>query len=138
MQEIMEQPKTVTVNGKEYTVRRLALFDIFRFIDILKHANLLAKFGELLKVFDTENKENDESARELRVGVGIEVIYSLGDAEEQIYEFIAGITETDKNTVKRFPLESIADILEIVIRSNDLRAFFAKVARLINQKNMTS
>lgn len=134
MQEIMEQPKTVTVNGKEYTVRRLALFDIFRFIDILKHANLLAKFGELMKTFDTKNAENDESARELRVKAGIELFFGLADAEEQIYEFIAGIINENKDTVKHFPLVSLVDILEIVFRSNDLKAFLDKVTRLIGQQ----
>ncbi|ANB66106.1 hypothetical protein GFC29_3881 (plasmid) [Anoxybacillus sp. B7M1] len=133
MQEIMEQPKTVVIEGKEYTVRRLALFDVFRFVNILKHANLLAKFGELMKTFDPENGENDESARELRVRAGIELILSLADAEEQIYEFIAGIIQTDKNTVKHFPLEAMVDILQIVFRSNDLKAFLDKVARLMNQ-----
>ncbi len=134
MQEIMEQPKSVTVNGKEYTVRRLALFDIFRFIDILKHANLLAKFGELMKTFDTKNEENDESARELRVKAGIELFFGLADAEEQIYEFIAGIINENKDTVKHFPLVSLVDILEIVFRSNDLKAFLDKVTRLIGQQ----
>jgi actin-like ATPase involved in cell morphogenesis len=133
MQEIMEQPKTVVIEGKEYTVRRLALFDIFRFVNILKHANLLAKFGELMKTFDTENEKNDESARELRVGAGIELILSLADAEEQIYEFIAGIIQADKNIVKHFPPEAIVDILEIVFRSNDLKAFLDRVARLTKQ-----
>lgn len=133
MQEIMEQPKTVVIEGKEYTVRRLALFDVFRFVSILKHANLLAKFGELMKTFEKENGENDESDRELRVGAGIELILSLADAEEQIYEFIAGIIQAEKNTVKNFPLEAIVDILQIVFRSNDLKAFLDKVARLMNQ-----
>lgn len=134
MQEIMEQPKTVVIEGKEYTVRRLALFDIFRFVNILKHANLLAKFGELMKTFDTENEENDESARELRVSAGIELILSLADAEEQIYEFIAGIINEKKDNVKHFPLVSLVDILEIVFRSNDLKAFLDKVTRLIGQQ----
>jgi hypothetical protein len=126
---ILDKGPTVTINGTEYTIRRLGFGDVFKVARIL--GNGIAVLG-------------DQGAN-LTAGQILQVLLSsMTKNETEVLELLASVLNVTKAEIVNpdlFPMESIVDVLQALGEHQDLRAFLAKVQalteRLPEMQNLT-
>jgi len=110
---ILDEPPTVTVAGREYTLRRLGLRDAFRV------GRILGRGVSMLT-----------NAKEFTVGQIVHVLIgSLTANEDEVLTLIAdvlGIKRDELEDPERFPLPSVLDVLEALARHQDLAGFLRR------------
>jgi len=111
----------IIANGKEYKVRRLNITDIF-------------KLGRILGVGAAGiGKEIGKMELDPSVLAGL-LLVSFPYAEKQCLELIASILDVKIEELKDpaiFPVDSVLDVLKVLIEHEDIKAFFIKLVGLL-------
>lgn len=55
MENLVHEPVKVTINGKQHTVKRLGLQNVFQFIRILKSAGIVHQFSQMIRDMDVKS-----------------------------------------------------------------------------------
>lgn len=58
MENLVYEPKKVMINGKEHTVKRLGLQNVFQFIRILKSAGIVHQFSSMIRDMDVKSNSD--------------------------------------------------------------------------------
>lgn len=111
----------ITVKGVKYEVRRLNITDIF-------------KLGRILGV-GAAGMGKEIGKMDLNPGVlaGL-LLVSFPYAETQCLDFIASIISVkveDLKNPEKFPVDSILDIIKVLVEHEDVKAFFTKLVGLL-------
>ena len=121
VEPLVGEVPTVTIKDKEYKLRRLNLTDIFKLGRILGGG--AAGMGKEIGKMD------------LSPGVlaGL-LLVSFPYAERQCLEFIGSILDVKIEDLKNpeiFPVDSILDILKVLVEHEDVKSFFDKLVGLL-------
>lgn len=115
---ILSEDPIITIAGREYTVRRMGLTDVFRV------ARILGRGVTLLS----------GSAGEITGAQLVQVLVaSLTANDEEVLRLIAsliGVERKDLDDPRVFPMDSILTVFEALAVHQDLRAFLFKVQTL--------
>lgn len=121
---ILDPGPIVEINGESYPVRRLGIRDTFRVARIVG-AGVLA----MNKPLNTDDLQKEEVIMELLAAGMVraegEVIGLLAD--------VIGVKADELTDPERFPMGSEIDIIQALANSQDLKAFFTKLGKLIKQ-----
>lgn len=128
MEELLHEPKKIVVDGNEYTQQRLSVVHIFSFVKILKQARIVNYVGSLINDFSREDVGNEE-----RVGAAVNLVFTLIEAETEIYDLFGKLLGVSGEEFKNFPPETLIDVTENIINAPDLKAFFNALKRLLPQ-----
>ena len=135
LNELVHTAPSITVDGKEYQVKRLGLKHIFAFIKILQQARIVNQFADMMADLRPKEGEEDTDERKGRaVGVAMNLIFSLVEAETDIYGFIALITGMTKEQAEDLPLEALVDLVMAIVDAPDIGAFTKAVQAAIQKR----
>lgn len=118
---IFDEEKVITLAGKQYTIKRLSVRDVFSFSKIVNQA-LSGVDASVLMAGDTEHAV---SAMAMSFLAGL---VESGDKFAGFYGSIIGLT------VEQFmdlPAEALGELLEELPKHQDMQAFFAATARYL-------
>lgn len=130
---------TIEIVGKEYTMRRLGIFDVTKLARILSSSGgtLLAKLGGLIndhKDVKDADVEAVKSLKDFPVGDWFQaIVVTLPEVAEELVDFLASTVKGFKGDFKdgdQFPLGTELEIVENLLESEDVVAFFASGLRL--------
>ncbi len=118
---VLAEPTVITINEREYTLRKLGVRDVFRVSRILgRGIGVLANDGA-----------------NLTGGQVVQVLVaSLSQNEEEVLALVAdvlGVSRKQLEDPNVFPMESIIDVFEALAEHQDLRAFLARVQSLVER-----
>lgn len=128
-QEIQNTPK--------YTLRKLITADLFTMskiiskIGISQMKNCLHSEGvaELLNTMKTEDKndKNDKLVYQVGIEVVLEIaniiISKLSTCEEELYEFLANLSGTDKETIRTLDITIFLEMVIDVVKKEEFVSF---------------
>ena len=126
MEELLHQSKPIIVDGQQYTQQRLSVVHIFSFIKILKQARIVNYVGSLINDFSREDVGNEE-----RIGAAVNLVFTLVEAETEIYDLFGKLLGVSGDEFKNFPPETLIDVTENIVNAPDLKAFFNALKRLL-------
>jgi len=114
---VMDAAPTVTIEGREYHMRRLGLRDVFRVSRILgRGVSMLA------------------DAKSFTLGQIVQVLVgSLTMNEDEVLDLIADVLQVERDALadpERFPMPCILDVLEALAQHMDLVGFLKRVQAL--------
>ena len=112
----------VTIKGREYKMKRLGITEIFKLGRIL--AVGAAGMGKEVGKIDLMDPS---------VLAGL-LLVSFPYAENQCMEFIANIINVKVEELKNpelFPIDSVLDIIEVLMEHEDIKTFFIKLTKLL-------
>jgi len=117
---IMDAAPVVTIEGREYTLRRLGLPDVFRVSRILgRGVAMLTNAGEFT------------------VGQIVQVLIgSLTANEDEVLTLIAdvlGVTRDELNDPAVFPMPCVIDVLDALAKHQDLVGFVTRVQAMVER-----
>ncbi len=115
MENIISQGQAVTIDGKEYLIRRLNTRDVFKVAQII---------GKVYKPGMTYT-EGSETA------FASSMVAALPVAEEDIFKLLAGLLNVTVEEFENFPPEALFDVIEALAKSEDLKRFFDKVKGIL-------
>ena len=124
----------ITIVGKEYTMRRLGIFDVTRLARILSKSGgaLLTKLGSTIGL--GKLNEGIKSLKDFPVGDWfMAIISALPDTAEDVIGFLASTLKGWEGDVKdgdQFPLGTELEIVEKLLEHEDVVAFFARAQNL--------
>lgn len=111
---VLYEPPTVTINGREYPMRRLGLKDGFKAAAIfqkgltgIRAAGGVADGAELVAI----------------------ILGALVDEETAVTDFLASsikVSRQDLQNPELFPITAIFDIIDALVKHEDLRSFLAR------------
>jgi len=113
---------TVTIKGKEYKLRRLGVTDVFKLGRIM--AVGAAGMGKEVGKLDLMDPG---------VVVGL-LLVSFPYAENQCMEFLASVIDVKIEDLKNpelFPIDSVLDLMKVLVEHEDIKAFFTKLGSLL-------
>lgn len=125
---------------KTYTIKGLAAKDIFPMVKVIKKIGL-KDFGkcfepeEIRSITDAfENKEEPDSMAEV---VGASVVFKIVDvilenlpkAEQEIYTFLAGITDLSTEGIANLPMDAFFELIIDVFKRKEFTGFMKVVSR---------
>lgn len=122
MENIINQGHPITIDGKEYTIRRLNTRDVF------KVATILGKVYRPGMTY-TEGQETSFAATFLS---------ALPVAENDIVGLLSSLLGLTVEQFDALPPEAIFDIVEGLGKSEDLKRFFDKVKGLMSKMNLAA
>jgi hypothetical protein len=117
----LAEPPVVVVNGREYRMRRLGVQDTFRLARII--ATGAARLGSEVSRLDLTPET-----------VVMLLIAGVPYAERETMEVLAdilGVSVKELSDPDLFPMDTLIDIAAKLAEHQDLRAFFEKLAALI-------
>ena len=118
---ILQEERTVTIADTTYDVRPLGALDIFRLVPILRSGvSVLQRAGADLE-------------RLTGADVALVVVSSLETHQQQVVDLLASLIEVkpkDFEDARRFPLDCLVDIIDVVSEDPNLEAFLSKAAKL--------
>lgn len=116
---ILAEAPTVTIAGIVYPIRKLGLPDVFRVarilgrgVSVLGDAGASLSPGQIMQVLVASMTSNEQ-----------EVLALIGD--------LLGVEQKKLRDPDLFPMESIIDVLEALKEHQDLRAFLARLQKLV-------
>jgi len=118
---IISNGTTVTIAGTEYTLRRLGLQDVFRVARILG--------GGMAVLGDTEGKYGGLQTAQILVA-------AMTRNEKEVLDLAADLLSVDRAVLSdpdKFPMDSMIDIFMALSEHQDLKAFLARVADLMER-----
>lgn len=92
MENLIHEPAKVTINGKEHTVKRLGIQNVFQFIRILKSAGIVNQFSQMIRDMDVKSDSDF-------VKLEPEQVAEFSDDEKALYE--ARLVEWEAGEVER-------------------------------------
>lgn len=142
MSEIIETkaPEALAEPEKAYTFRTLTARDVFPMVAIIRKIG----FKEFRTVFDApevkqamlEAQEGDESGVssigfEVVVNLAGVIVEHLGDAEQEIFQFLSSVSNLSVQQVMNLPLGTFVEMIVDLTRKDEFKDFFKAVARLM-------
>lgn len=119
----------VTIEGRDYPLRRLGLQDVFRVVRILGNGiSVLVGSGQV-----------DVKTSKLAVDPGLVVqvlLASMQRHESDIMQLMAdliGVERAELDDAERFPITAILDLYEALAQHQDLLAFLARVEAMMSR-----
>ena len=128
---LLYKAPTIKIVGKEYTMRRLGIFDVTKLARILSSSGgaLLTKLGSTIT-----NVKDVKGLKDFPIGDWVQaIIVTLPEVAEDIVGFLVSTLKGWKGDIKdgdQFPLGTELEIVEKLIESEDVVAFFARGLRL--------
>ncbi|OLN21707.1 hypothetical protein BTO30_13470 [Domibacillus antri] len=127
MESIIAKTPVITIDGKEYTMKRLTTVDAFTFLGVIKKVGL-ARSISAFSSFTQNKKDGDNDAM---IGAALALFLNLQDAQGELFSFFAKVLGTEKETVESMPPVALVEIIKGVLEHPDLKAFTKAVAGLI-------
>lgn len=142
MSEIIETkaPEALEEPEKAYTFRTLTARDVFPMVAIIRKIG----FKEFRTVFDApevkqamlEAQEGNDSSVssigfEVVVNLAGVIVEHLGDAEQEIFAFLASVSDLSVQQVMNLPLGTFVEMIVDLTRKDEFKDFFKAVARLM-------
>ena len=142
MSEIIETkaPEAIEEPEKAYTFRTLTARDVFPMVAIIRKIG----FKEFRTVFDApevkqamlEAQEGNDSSVssigfEVVVNLAGVIVEHLGDAEQEIFAFLASVSDLSVQQVMNLPLGTFVEMIVDLTRKDEFKDFFKAVARLM-------
>ena len=123
VEPLIADTPTVTINGKEFKMRRMGVGDTFKLARVISigAAGMGAEIG------------NIELNPEVVAGL---LLAGFPFAERQILELLAsviGVRYEDMKDPEKFPMGSEIEIISKLMEHVDMKAFFTKATGLIKQ-----
>ncbi len=112
-------------------MRKLAAKDIFTLARILREINIKE---DVKRIAMTAN-----SAKDITAEIGFDLIFSIIDkavsenAEEKIFEFLAGVFEEDIEMIKEMPPAEFLGKIMQAASAEEWKSFFQRVGQLMKQ-----
>lgn len=136
------EPVIVTVpeQARPYTLRGLRAKDLFlltRVISSLGIKNVAKVFDEKVNVaaITSDEVSNEDAAREVGYGTIIEivgiVIDNLPNCQDDLFKFLAAISDLDEKQVEELPLADFINMLTDVIKMKEFKDFFTQAERFL-------
>lgn len=136
------EPVIVTVpeQAQPYTLRGLRAKDLFlltRVISSLGIKNVAKVFDEKVNVaaITSDEVSNEDAAREVGYGTIIEivgiVIDNLPNCQDDLFKFLAAISDLDEKQVEELPLADFINMLTDVIKMKEFKDFFTQAERFL-------
>jgi len=121
MENIINEGQVITIEGKDYTIRRLNTRDVFKVAAIL---------GKVYKpgMGYTEGQET---------GFAAAFLSAIPVAENDIVGLLSGLLGLTVEQFDELPPEAIFDIVEGLSQSQDLKRFFDKVKAMMSKLNIS-
>lgn len=111
---VLYEPPTITIAGTEYQMRRLGIKDGFKVAAIL---------GAGLEQMRDAGGVSDGA------GLVNAILAALVDQETVVTDFLASsidVTRKDLQNPEKFPVTAIFDLIDALVKHEDLRAFLAR------------
>lgn len=134
LENLIEDPKKILNGDEKLTISRLGIKHIFKFINILKKGGVVNKFFTIIQDLQKDSVETEEERRAQALQAAVEMIFSLSEAESEIYDFIGALIGKDEKFASELPLEVLPEIIANIIDSSDLKAFFKSVQKFLPTK----
>lgn len=126
--------------NKPYTLRGLQAKDLFlltRVISSLGIKNIANVFDSKVNVaaITSDDVSNEDAAREVGYGTIIEivgiVIDNLPNCQDDLFTFLAAISDLTTKQVEELPLSDFIDMLTDVIKMKEFKDFFTQAERFL-------
>lgn len=114
---VLYEPPVVTIEGREFTLRRLGLQDVFRVSRILGRG--------VAVMADVQNVSPGVVAQVL--------ITSMSQNEKEVMELLAdllGVEQRELRDPERFPMHAIVTVVRALAEHQDLRSFLTSLQTL--------
>lgn len=96
MENLTHERAVITIDGKEYTVKRLGLVNAFQFLKLLKSANMVQQFTRLMNEFGDDEKDKFVPLTEEQIAGFDENEKVLYDEKLKAWEAGAAEREADR------------------------------------------
>lgn len=146
MSELFNTGTEIIYDGdKKLTVRRLSVSDIFKFAKLLgkvgtgAFSQLSARFNvtqahvESDDLTDEQREAIEEQQKSQAQELGFTLFATLADHENELLDFLAGLTNLSLADFKMLPPDVAIDVIVAVAEGEDLKRFFDK-ARALSSK----
>lgn len=120
MEPIVGKKPTVEIEGRTYTIRRLGISDVFTVVRILGVG--IKQLGTIGGVQSLDN-----------TAIALALVAAIPHAEDEIMDLLADIVGVDGEDIRNpdlFPIQSIIDIIDVLAKHQDLKAFFTQLQGL--------
>lgn len=119
METLLNQGTTLKFNGKDYTVRRLGVMDVF------KVARILAKVGKSTFASFAVQEGQKIDPRE----IGFQIVASIPELENEIMGLLAGLLNISVDEFGKLPPEALIEVIAAVIEGDDIKSFIEAVKK---------
>jgi len=141
---LLYEAPTITIVGKEYTMRRLGIFDVAKLARILSKtsADVIGKLSDtVLARMKVRPEEDGKPGEELGLAAVqdsewfVAIARAMPNIAEEVIEFLCDLIgfEGDFRDPDQFPLGSEIEILGALIKHVDVKAFFTSVTNLMGK-----
>ncbi|PFK34390.1 hypothetical protein [Bacillus cereus] len=151
LEKMMNTGTEITISGVKVTMRRLDVTDIWRFAKIISKVGRsamasFADFGkdkqemdELTKAAESLPEEEKQAQlaalKEKQQQKGLEfafrVLTMIPACEDDFTEFFASLLKVEVAEFRQFPPEAMVAVIQGLLESEDLKAFFNQVKGLV-------
>jgi hypothetical protein len=107
-------------------VRDLKFTDVFTVIRIIKKAGISKQVRGIFAEMDEDSSEKEVGAKFI-----FSVIENLGEAQEEITEFLASLKEIEKTEIEQLSIEETMDLIMDFLNHPGLKSFLSSVSKLM-------
>lgn len=107
-------------------MRSLKFSDVFAVIRIIKKAGLSRQIRSIFADMDEETSEKELGAKFIFM-----CIENLGEAQEEITDFLASLNGVSKEEFEKLSLEEIVELLNDFFKQPGLKGFLLSVSKLM-------
>lgn len=107
-------------------MRDLKFTDVFTVIRIIKKAGISKQVRGIFADMDDKSSEKEVGAKFI-----FSVIENLGEAQEEITEFLASLKEIDKSELEKLSIEETMDLIMDFLNHPGLKSFLSSVSKLM-------
>ncbi|MDP7981037.1 hypothetical protein [Bacillus multifaciens] len=127
----------ITLNDKEYKMRKLGIKDVFACSRILNKMNLKEEFRELAvkgaEMSDRANKGED--VKQMQIELGIDMMYAvlsnIGAAESEFFEWLASIYKTSVPQLEYYLDDQLEAVVSDFMENEGKEGFLNSVKGLL-------
>jgi hypothetical protein len=107
-------------------MRSLKFPDVFAVIRIIKKAGISRQVRGIFAESGEETSQKEIGAKFL-----FSCIENLGEAQEEITEFLASLKEVEKKEIEKLDLEETAELITDFLNHPGLKSFLSSVSKLM-------
>lgn len=107
-------------------MRDLKFTDVFTVIRIIKKAGISKQVRGIFADMDGTSTEKEVGAKFI-----FSIIENLGEAQEEITDFLASLKEITKDEIEKLSLEETMDLLVDFLNHPGLKSFLSSVSKLM-------
>ena len=123
---IVEEPRRIVIDGREYTLRRLTVADTFRILKIV------AKGAGAALLADQLPKVRAMTATDALGYLAGLVLAAIPYAQQEICELLGSLIGLSGEEFAQLPMGSEIDVLNALAQTSDLQAFALSFFRLLS------